>query len=87
MVRDFIATYDQGIAPEAVSHLRDSIESHLGELMKSARRAARDAFRQKPKKFEKRISKSVAPRPRTPRRGQRHERTSRVRWGGLTFVL
>lgn len=59
MVRDFIATYDQGITPEAVSHLRDSIDGHLGELMKSARRAARDAFRQKPKKFEKRISKSV----------------------------
>ncbi|TMQ19525.1 MAG: CHAD domain-containing protein [Deltaproteobacteria bacterium] len=59
MVRDFVATYGQGIAPEALGHLRDSIDTLLDELMKSARKAARDAFRQKPKKLEKRITKSV----------------------------
>ncbi len=59
MVRDFIATYGQGIAPEAVEHLRDTVTGHLDDLMKAARKAARDAFQQKPKKFEKRITKSV----------------------------
>jgi CHAD domain-containing protein len=59
MVRELVATYDQGITPEAADHLRDTIDGHLVDLMKSARRAARDGFRQKPKKFEKRITKSV----------------------------
>jgi CHAD domain-containing protein len=59
MVREFVATYGQGIPPEAIEHLRDSIDGQLEELMKTARKAARDAFRQKPKKFEKRITKSV----------------------------
>jgi CHAD domain-containing protein len=59
MVREFIATFAQGIAPEDIDHLRDSIDSHLDDLMKSARKAARDAFRLKPKKLEKRVTKSV----------------------------
>jgi CHAD domain-containing protein len=59
MVRDFVTTYGQGIAPEALGHLRDSIDTLLDELMKTARKAARDAFRQKPRKLEKRITKSV----------------------------
>jgi CHAD domain-containing protein len=59
MVREFIATFAQGIAPEDVDHLRDSIDGHLDDLMKSARKAARDAFRLKPKKLEKRVTKSV----------------------------
>jgi len=59
MLRDFVATYAQGIALEAVDHLRATIDSHLDELMKSARKAARDPFRQKPRKLEKRITKSV----------------------------
>lgn len=59
MVRDFVVTYGQGVAPEALSHLRDTIDRALDELMKSARKTARDAFRQKPRKLEKRITKSV----------------------------
>jgi CHAD domain-containing protein len=59
MVREFVATYAQSIPPEAVEHLRDSIDRYLDDLMKSARKAARDPFRQKPKKLEKRITKSV----------------------------
>ncbi|HEX7842750.1 MAG TPA: CHAD domain-containing protein [Kofleriaceae bacterium] len=59
MVRDFVTTYGQGVAPEALDHLRDTIDHALDELMKSARKTARDAFRQKPKKHEKRITKSV----------------------------
>jgi CHAD domain-containing protein len=59
MVREFIATYAQGVAPEAVERLRGTVAGHLDDVMKAARKAARDAFRQKPKKFEKRITKSV----------------------------
>jgi CHAD domain-containing protein len=59
MVREFIATFAQGIPPEDVDHLRDSIDVHLDDLMKSARKAARDAFHLKPKKLEKRVTKSV----------------------------
>jgi CHAD domain-containing protein len=59
MVRDFVVTYGQGIAPEALGHLRDSIDTLLDELMTAARKAARDAFRPKSKKLEKRITKSV----------------------------
>jgi CHAD domain-containing protein len=59
MVREFVATYAQGIPPEAIAHLHDAIDRQLDDLMKAARKAARDAFRQKPKKLEKRITKSV----------------------------
>ncbi|MEO7730708.1 MAG: CHAD domain-containing protein [Kofleriaceae bacterium] len=59
MLRDFVATYAQGVAPEAVDHLRETIDHHLDDLMKAARKAARDAFRQKRHKLEKRITKSV----------------------------
>ena len=59
MVREFVATYAQGIAPDALRHLRASIDDQLADRMKAARKAARDAFRQKPGKLEKRITKSV----------------------------
>jgi len=59
MVREFVATYGQGLPPEAVDHLRDAIDGHLGDLMKSSRKLARDAFRPRPRKLERRITKSV----------------------------
>ena len=59
MVREFVTTYGQGVAPEALEHLRDSIDAALDDLMRSARKAARDAFRPKSKKLEKRITKSM----------------------------
>jgi CHAD domain-containing protein len=59
MVREFVATYAQGITPGAVEHLHAAIDGQLDERMKAARKAARDAFRQKPKKLEKRITKAV----------------------------
>ena len=59
MLRDFVATYGQGVAPEAIDHLRETIDHHLDDRMKAARKAARDAFRQKAQKLEKRITKAV----------------------------
>lgn len=59
MLREFVTTYAQGIPSEAIDHLRDSIESSIDELMKTARDAGRDAFSQRPKRFAKRLTKSV----------------------------
>ena len=77
MVREFVATYAQGIPPEAIAHMRDSIDHQLDDLMKAARKAARDAFHQKPKKLEKRITKSVrrdlAPPDDANHEGELHE--------------
>jgi hypothetical protein len=47
MVRDFVVTYGQGVAPEALGHLRDTIDHHLDDPMKSAAKASREAFSQK----------------------------------------
>jgi CHAD domain-containing protein len=59
MVRDFVVTYGQGIAPEALGRLRGTITHHLDELMKTARKAGREAFLAKSRKLEKRLTKSV----------------------------
>jgi CHAD domain-containing protein len=59
MVRDFVVTYGQGVAPEALARLRDTIDHTLDDLMKSACKASRDVFRQRAKKLEKRLTKSV----------------------------
>jgi CHAD domain-containing protein len=59
MLREFIATYAQGIPGDAIEHLRDILDVSLDELMKSTRKLARDTFHAKPKKFEKRVTKSL----------------------------
>jgi hypothetical protein len=59
MVREFVETHGVGVAPEAVEHLRDCVSVQLDDLMKTARKTGRDTFALKPKKFEKRLTKSV----------------------------
>lgn len=59
MLREFVNTYAQGIAPEAVEHLRESIETALDDLMATARDAGRDAYSQRAKRFGKRLAKAV----------------------------
>lgn len=59
MVRDFVKTHGLGLQPESIEHLRDSIGSALGDLMKEGRRAGDDAFEWRPRKFEKRLTKAV----------------------------
>ncbi|MEJ7597215.1 MAG: CHAD domain-containing protein [Kofleriaceae bacterium] len=59
MLREFVETHGQGIASSAIGQLRDTIDSQLEELMKEARKAARDAFSLKPKKFQRRLVKAV----------------------------
>jgi len=59
MVREFVQTYAQGIAQDSVDRLIATIDDQLVDLMKSARRASRDAFDARPAKFERRVSKAV----------------------------
>ncbi len=59
MLREFVNTYAHGIPPEAVEHLRDSLESSLDDLIATARGAGRDLYSQRPKKFAKRLAKAM----------------------------
>lgn len=59
MLREFVETYDQGLSRDALDQLRDEIDAKLDDAMKKARKEARDAFHPKPKKFEKRVAKSL----------------------------
>jgi len=59
MVREFVETYGQGISSDDVDHLKSAIDAQLGDLMAQNRKAARDTFSQRPKKFAKRLSKAA----------------------------
>lgn len=59
MVREFVETYNQGVSAEAVDHLRSAIDAELGDVMKSTRKAARDTFAQRPRRFAKRLKKAL----------------------------
>lgn len=59
MVRDFLGTHDKGITPDELEHLETAVDAQLEDLMKHARKAGRDTFSQKPKKFAKRLAKSI----------------------------
>jgi CHAD domain-containing protein len=59
MLREFVETHAQGIPADAIDHLRASIDLHLDDLMSISRKESRDAFRIKPKKFERRLAKCV----------------------------
>jgi len=57
MLRGFIETH--GTRNDALDHLTDAIDAQLDDLMGDARRAGREAFRKKPRKFGKRLSRAV----------------------------
>ncbi len=59
MLRDFVQTHGTGVGAEAVERLRDSLDGHLDDLMKTGRKAARETFAQRPKKFARRLTKAV----------------------------
>ncbi|MDQ3366261.1 MAG: CHAD domain-containing protein [Myxococcota bacterium] len=59
MLREFVETHGQGIGLDPVKQLRDVIDARLDDLMQSGRKAARDIFSQKQKKFGRRLTKSV----------------------------
>ena len=57
MLRDFIETH--GSRGDALDRLTDTIDTQLEDLMKDARRAGSQAFRKKPRKFGKRLTRAV----------------------------
>lgn len=59
MVREFIATYNQGIGAAELDHLKAAVDAQLGDLVKSTRKASRDTFAARPKKFAKRVQKAL----------------------------
>jgi CHAD domain-containing protein len=59
MVRDFVATYAQGVPPASVERLCDAVDHQLDESMAGAQKAARDAFRAGSKKLVKRVAKAI----------------------------
>jgi CHAD domain-containing protein len=59
MLHEFVETYGQGIAPEAIKRLQHTIDTQLDQIMGDARKAAADPFRAKAKQFSKRVGKAV----------------------------
>lgn len=59
MVREFVDTYGQGLGKDEIEHLKSAIDARLEDLMAETRKAARDTFSQKPRRFAKRLTKAV----------------------------
>lgn len=73
MVRDFVRTFGQGVAPEALDQLVAAIEAQLDDLMRDSRSSGKAAFAKKPSAFARRLTKLVR-RDVTPSDG--HEEAS-----------
>jgi CHAD domain-containing protein len=58
MVRELVREHEDAAEPEAVGHLRGALAEHLQALMKDARRAGREVFRAKPRKFARELAKA-----------------------------
>jgi CHAD domain-containing protein len=59
MLRDLVLTHSAGVAPDAAQRLTIAIETKLDDLVAAARRAGRDVFRRKPRKFVRRVTKRM----------------------------
>lgn len=59
MVHEFVATYGQGISDADLDHLRTAIDAQLSDLTKDGRKAGRDTYSQRPRKFAKRLARSI----------------------------
>jgi CHAD domain-containing protein len=59
MLRDLVRTHAGGIAPEAIDRLSTTLDVQLADLVKDSRRAGRDTFKRKPRKFARRVTKLV----------------------------
>jgi CHAD domain-containing protein len=59
MLREFVETHAQGLAPEAIDQLTGSIDHQLEDLMTDSRSAGRDVFRKKPRRFARRLTKAI----------------------------
>ncbi|MCX5745280.1 MAG: CHAD domain-containing protein [Proteobacteria bacterium] len=59
MLREFVETYAQGVPAAALENLVAAIDAQIGDLRKAARKAGREAFADRPKRFAKRIARAV----------------------------
>jgi len=59
MLRDFVRTHATGVAGEAVDTLVGAVENQIDDLVKDSRRAGRDAFSRKPRRFVRRLTKAT----------------------------
>ncbi|HUS27198.1 MAG TPA: CHAD domain-containing protein [Kofleriaceae bacterium] len=59
MLRDFVRTHAAGVESESVHRLVSSIEAQIDDLVADSRRAGREAFRKKPRRFARRLTKAV----------------------------
>jgi CHAD domain-containing protein len=59
MVRDFVRTYGERVAPEALDQLVAAIEAQLNDVMRDSRNAGKAAFTRKPRQFGRRLTKLV----------------------------
>ena len=59
MLHEFVETYGQGVAPDAIERLQHTIDAQLDQIMGDARKAAAKPFRARSKQFCKRVSKAV----------------------------
>jgi CHAD domain-containing protein len=59
MLRAFVRTHGAGVAPEAVEQLVGAIKAQIDDLVADSRRAGRDAYDRKPRRFARRVTKAV----------------------------
>lgn len=59
MLRDFVRTHAGNTAPEALDSLVGAIEVQIKDLMADSRKAGRDAFRRRPRRFAKKLTKAT----------------------------
>jgi CHAD domain-containing protein len=59
MVREYVRTHAAGVAPEALDGLVAALSAQLDDVLADSRRAGRDAFRRKPRRFARRLTKAV----------------------------
>ncbi len=63
MLRDFMRTHGAATSGEALDGLVDSIDGQIKGLIADSRRAGRDMFRRKPRRFAKRLTKAARSQP------------------------
>ncbi len=59
MLRELVRTHSAGIAPEAIARLSSALGDQLEDLVADSRRAGRDFFRRKPRRFARKLTKAV----------------------------
>lgn len=59
MLRELVRTHGTGIAPDALDRLTSALDEQLDDLIADSRRAGREFFRKKPRRFARKLTKAV----------------------------